>query len=121
MGREFYQLALTGVMAAPFIEGALETLEQLKKKGIPVFVVSGTPDEEIKVIVEKKNLAHYFLEVHGSSRKKRKYLVIVKESEVSRFPEGTCVCSKVRFYTPFSASVKCVMHARPARSTLFLT
>ncbi len=71
LGREFNQLALTGVLTAPFVDGALETLEQLKKQGIPAFVVSGTPDEEIKAIVEKKNLAHYFLEVHGSPRTKQ--------------------------------------------------
>ncbi len=71
LGREFNQLAMKGVLAAPFIDGAMETLKQLKKDGIPAFVVSGTPDEEIKVIVEKRNLAPYFLEMHGSPRKKQ--------------------------------------------------
>jgi len=71
LGREFNQLAMEGVLAAPFIDGATETLKQLKKDGIPAFVVSGTPDEEIKVIVEKRNLAPYFLEMHGSPRKKQ--------------------------------------------------
>ena len=71
LGREFNQLAMEGVLAAPFIDGALETLKQLKKDGIPAFVVSGTPDEEINVIVEKRNLAPYFLEMHGSPRKKQ--------------------------------------------------
>jgi len=70
LGREFNQLAIEGVLAAPFIDGALETLEQLKKQCIPAFVVSGTPDEEIKVIAKKRNIALYFLEVHGSPRKK---------------------------------------------------
>ena len=74
LGREFNQLALDGVLAAPFIDGALETLKQLKKDGIPAFVVSGTPDEEIKVIVEKRNLAPYFVEVHGSPRIKQEII-----------------------------------------------
>ena len=34
-------------------------------------MVSAPPDEGIKVIVEKKNLTHYFLEVHGSPKKKQ--------------------------------------------------
>jgi HAD superfamily hydrolase (TIGR01549 family) len=76
LGHEFNQLAINGVLTAPFINGALETLKQLKKDGVPAFVVSGTPDEEIKVIVEKRNLALYFIEVHGSPRKKE---VIVQE------------------------------------------
>ena len=70
LGREFNQLAIEGVLAAPFVDGALETLEQLRKQCIPAFVVSGTPDEEIKVIAKKRNIALYFLEVHGSPRKK---------------------------------------------------
>jgi len=71
LGREFNQLAMKGVLAAPFIDGALETLEQLKEQGIPAFVASGTPDEEIQLIVEKRKLAPYFVEVHGSPRKKQ--------------------------------------------------
>jgi HAD superfamily hydrolase (TIGR01549 family) len=70
LGREFNQLALDDVLLAPFIDGALETLKQLTKDEIPAFVVSGTPDVEIKIIVEKRNLAPYFLELHGSPRKK---------------------------------------------------
>jgi len=70
LGREFNQLAIEGVLAAPFIGGALETLKQLKQQSIPAFVVSGTPDEEIQIIVEKRNLGQYFVEVHGSPRKK---------------------------------------------------
>ena len=34
-------------------------------------MVSGTPDEEIKMIVEERKLAPFFREVHGSPRKKR--------------------------------------------------
>ena len=41
LGREFNQLALGGVIMAPFIDGAMETLEQLKQQGIPTFVVWG--------------------------------------------------------------------------------
>ena len=71
LGREFNHLALEGVLAAPFIDGAMETLESLKEQGIPAFVVSGTPHEEIQLIVEKRNLGSYFVEAHGSPRKKQ--------------------------------------------------
>jgi HAD superfamily hydrolase (TIGR01549 family) len=70
LGMEFKRLVLEGVLAAPFIEGAMETLENLKQKRIPSFVASGTPHEEIRFIVEKRNLDPYFKEVHGSPRKK---------------------------------------------------
>jgi len=71
LGNDFKKLALEGVLAAPFIEGTLESLEKLKKYGIPAFVATGAPDEEIKDIVKKRNLTSYFLEIHGSPRKKR--------------------------------------------------
>lgn len=70
MGQDFSDLALKGVLESPFIPGALETLKELKEKNIPAFVVSGTPDEEIKYIVKKKGLEEYFKEVHGSPRAK---------------------------------------------------
>ena len=71
LGNDFKKLALEGVLAAPFIDGALDTLKQLKLKGVPAFVATGAPDEEIKDIVKKRNLSDYFLEIHGSPRKKR--------------------------------------------------
>lgn len=71
LGQKFNQLALEGVLAAPFIDGSLETLKQLRKDEIPAFVVSGTPDDEIKIIVEKRNLAPFFWEMHGSPREKQ--------------------------------------------------
>jgi HAD superfamily hydrolase (TIGR01549 family) len=75
LGEQFSSLALQGVLESPYIPGALETLCALKEKGIPCFVVSGTPDEEIKLIVEKKRLSQYFQEVHGSPRKKAEILL----------------------------------------------
>lgn len=70
LGEEFSRLALQGVLDSPFIPGALETLRKLKNQNIPCFVASGTPDEEIKLIVEKRELSPYFIEVHGSPMKK---------------------------------------------------
>jgi HAD superfamily hydrolase (TIGR01549 family) len=66
LGDKFTQLAMEGVLAAPFIDGAMESLEMLNKQNVPAFVVSGTPKEEIEQIVEKRKLTRYFLEVHGS-------------------------------------------------------
>ena len=70
LGGKFSDLALEKVMKAPFIDGAIETLGQLKKSDIPAFVVSGTPEDEVKHIVKKRKLNLYFKEVHGSPKKK---------------------------------------------------
>ena len=37
---------------------------------IPLFIVSGTPEEELKEIVEKRSWAHYFKEIKGSPASK---------------------------------------------------
>jgi beta-phosphoglucomutase-like phosphatase (HAD superfamily) len=66
LGAEFSKLALEEVLNSPFICGALETLKDLKKREVPCFVASGTPDDEIKKIIAKRNLSNYFQEVHGS-------------------------------------------------------
>lgn len=87
LGRQFEQLALEGVLATPFIDGAMDTLKHLKQHGIPVFVVSGTPDEEIKLIVEKRHLDHYFVEVHGSPRKKAEIVLGISSRYAYRLEE----------------------------------
>jgi beta-phosphoglucomutase-like phosphatase (HAD superfamily) len=69
-GDEFSRLALQAVLDSGYIPGVLEALKQLKEMNTPCFVASGTPDEEIKFIVEEKGLAPYFLEAHGSPKKK---------------------------------------------------
>lgn len=74
LGREFNRRAIDGVLAAPFMEGALETLDKLRKKNIPAFIASGTPDEEIQYIVKNRGLSQYFIEVHGSPRKKNEIM-----------------------------------------------
>lgn len=74
LGQQFNQLVLDKILQAEFIPGALETLKELKKLSIPAFVVSGTPDEEIEMVVRKRKLSPYFLEAHGSPRTKQKIL-----------------------------------------------
>ncbi len=76
LGNDFSRLSLQGVLESPFIPGALETLQELKQKKILCFIVSGTPDSELKLIVDKRGLAKYFSEIHGSPRKKD---VIIKD------------------------------------------
>jgi HAD superfamily hydrolase (TIGR01549 family) len=70
LGEMFTNLVLEGVLESPFVEGVLETLEQLHTLGIPAYIVSGTPHEEINYIVKEKGLSHFFKAVHGSPRQK---------------------------------------------------
>jgi len=70
LAQKFSDLVLEKVVNSPFIPGALETLNQLAEENIPVYIVTGTPCDEIKVIVEKKNLSHLVRGTHGSPKEK---------------------------------------------------
>jgi phosphoglycolate phosphatase-like HAD superfamily hydrolase len=67
LGTRFSDLALAKVLAAPFVAGAEEALAELR---VPMFVASGTPAGELKMIVERRGLAPRFVEVHGSPAEK---------------------------------------------------
>jgi len=70
LSERFSELVLRKVINAPYISGAKEALEYCAKNSIPSYVVSGTPEEEIKRIVLDRGLDGYFIEVHGSPRHK---------------------------------------------------
>ena len=82
LGRQFSELVVQKVLESPFVQGALDTLKVLKKHKISAFVVSGTPEEEIKFIVKKKGLEKYFEEVHGSPKKKQKIVAEIVEKKL---------------------------------------
>lgn len=66
---QFSDLVLQGVIDSPFVNGADVFLEKFYKK-LDFYVITGTPTNEIKVIVEKKNLSKYFKGLFGSPEKK---------------------------------------------------
>ncbi len=67
--REFEGLVLEGVIRAPEVNGSAECLRKLKGKA-KLFIVSGTPEEEIRHIAEARGTAHYFDAIYGSPRTK---------------------------------------------------
>ncbi|PIE17606.1 MAG: haloacid dehalogenase [Proteobacteria bacterium] len=66
LAADFSQRVLEQVLAAPPIPGAIETLESLAAGGSPVFVVSGTPRDELQRVIDGRGLGRLFTEVHGS-------------------------------------------------------
>lgn len=70
LGERFSALVLSGVLDSPLVAGARDALEALQYTGIPAFVASGTPHDELKHIIARRNLSRYFREVHGSPRRK---------------------------------------------------
>jgi HAD superfamily hydrolase (TIGR01549 family) len=61
----FSELVVEAVVAAETVPGAMELIRQQAGK-IPLFIASGTPEAELKVIVERRGLTPYFKEVRGA-------------------------------------------------------
>lgn len=73
---EFSHYVFERVIAAPYVKGALEYLEENYQKYL-CFIVSGTPHEEINEIIRRRGLNRYFREILGSPDKKTELNQIV--------------------------------------------
>ena len=73
LGDRFSELALEKVLAAEFVAGAEAALARLATRYL-LFVASGTPQDELMLIVERRGLATRFREVHGTPTEKPQIL-----------------------------------------------
>lgn len=73
MAHTYSNLVVEKVIAANWIKGAKETLETLLGK-LLIFVISGTPQNELRLVVERRGMSHYFDEVLGSPIKKPEHI-----------------------------------------------
>lgn len=69
LGDEFARRVRDAVIACPMIKGAREFLDA-HHSTIKMFVISGTPQPELRDIVEARGLSPYFRGVFGSPRSK---------------------------------------------------
>lgn len=74
MGEQFSSIAFQKVINSPFIKGAGEFIRTNSKKYLQ-FICTGTPENEIKTILAKKEMKQFFNEVYGSPQTKK---VIIK-------------------------------------------
>lgn len=70
----FSKIVFTKVLEAEYLPGVIEFLELCRKSGKTCFVVSATPEKEIKQIIKEKGLNLYFSQVRGSPRAKSENL-----------------------------------------------
>ena len=68
----FSGLVFQRVVDSPFVPGAFEALEAFAGK-LAMFVVSGTPHEEMNRIVDAKGLRKYFRGIYGSPESKTEW------------------------------------------------
>ena len=69
LGKRFSQIALEKVLKASFVDGAKEFLDKNKNR-YQLFIVSGTPEQELNDIIKIRGLREYFREIHGSPKEK---------------------------------------------------
>jgi len=74
---QFSDLVVEKVIAAPYVSGAFEYIQKSYKK-YKLFISTGTPTEEMKQILNEKNIAHYFTAVFGSPNRKDMHINQIK-------------------------------------------
>lgn len=65
VSQEFGRRVFERCCSVPFITGAREFLEAFADL-VPLHVISGTPEQELRDIVERRGMTRYFRGVHGS-------------------------------------------------------
>ena len=89
LAQNFSALVVGKVLNAPFINGILEFLELLKREKKEIFVISATPEDEIKKIIIKRNLDRYFIDIKGSPMSKKGNLKCLVE--IHRLDPSECI------------------------------
>ncbi|MDR0828406.1 MAG: HAD hydrolase-like protein [Desulfovibrio sp.] len=80
LNAKFVRLSGEELLRCPLVPGARESLDSLFGR-LPLYVASGTPEEELGFILEKRGLAAYFVKICGSPPLKEDILrSIVDES-----------------------------------------
>ncbi len=69
LSEKFSDLVFQRVLNVPFVPGAAEFLEHWSTI-LPLYIVSATPEKELKEIVQARNVSRYFRNVFGAPRKK---------------------------------------------------
>ena len=80
LNRKFRQLVFEGVMLSPLVSGIMETLESLYGR-LPMYVASGTPNDELLQVLDARNLTRFFKGVYGTPPGKTELLRRIIEKE----------------------------------------
>lgn len=72
--RRYSELVVQKVIDVPWIAGAKEFLYQAKGNGLKIFVISGTPEDELRYIIQKRGISPFFHEQLGSPVRKPQHI-----------------------------------------------
>lgn len=79
-GEKFAEYALDEVRKCRLIPGAMQTLQEWHGR-LPMYVCSGTPTEELRAVLEERDLARFFDGIFGSPPGKREVLAEIIRSQ----------------------------------------
>lgn len=119
LGERFATLVVKEVLRCPFVPGALELLRACSRTHA-LFVASGTPEEELRRLVEARGLAGLFREVCGSPKTKdailEDILAVTKAPRTSILFVGDGLSD---YEAASAAGVAFIGRVRPASRNLF--
>jgi phosphoglycolate phosphatase len=87
----YSELVVEKVIEVPWIKGAIEFLDSTCDSDVHVFVISGTPEPELKYIIDKRGLSDYFLESLGSPTRKPAHIRRLLEQYKLQPDEGVFI------------------------------
>ena len=73
LSQSYSELVLDAIIQAPYVEGALEFLEN-HHQHLPLFVASGTPEPELREIIACRSMNRFFQGAYGSPATKAQIL-----------------------------------------------
>lgn len=83
---KFSELVFNKVIETPFVNGAREFIIQYSTL-LPLFVVSATPHEEVRLIMERRGLERFFKDIYGAPKKKTEWISYILKSNGWRSKE----------------------------------
>jgi HAD superfamily hydrolase (TIGR01549 family) len=75
--RRYERFVIDRVIRAKYIPGVIPFLKKLKEKRKKLFVVSATPQEEMRYIIKRRGIQRYFIDVVGAPRSKKDNLILL--------------------------------------------
>lgn len=83
LDKDYSRLAVEKVITVPYIKGAMAFLKKLNRVNTDCFIVSGTPQKEIRYILKRRRIRRFFREAVGSpSDKTENVKGILKEYKI---------------------------------------
>ncbi len=73
LGRRFSALVLDEVLKAPYVGGAEEFFRHYYRN-YSLFIASGTPDRELKMILSRRKISRFFQGIYGASSAKEEII-----------------------------------------------